>query len=36
MPRAKVNGAEIYYEEAGSGPPLILNLLYAPLLPPIV
>src|SRR5262247_1326768 len=25
MPRAQVNGAEIYYEEAGSGPPLILS-----------
>lgn len=25
MPRAKVNGAELYYEEAGSGPPLILS-----------
>ena len=25
MPRAKVNSAEIYYEEAGSGPPLILS-----------
>ena len=25
MPRAKVNGAEIYYEEAGSGSPLILS-----------
>lgn len=25
MPRAKVNGAEIYYEEAGSGPPLLLS-----------
>lgn len=25
MPRAKVNGAEIYYEEAGSGPPIVLS-----------
>jgi len=25
MPRAKVNGAEMYYEEAGSGSPLILS-----------
>src|SRR4030095_11240899 len=25
MPRAKVNGAEIYYEEAGSGSPMILS-----------
>src|SRR5215471_11255530 len=25
MPIAKVNGAEMYYEEAGSGPPLILS-----------
>ena len=25
MPTAKVNGAEIYYEEAGSGSPLILS-----------
>ena len=25
MPTAKVNGAEMYYEEAGSGPPLILS-----------
>src|SRR5262249_20749299 len=24
MPTAQVNGAEMYYEEAGSGPPLIL------------
>src|SRR5215467_7155942 len=25
MPRVQVNGAEIYYEEAGSGPPMILS-----------
>ena len=25
MPTAKVHGAEIYYEEAGSGPPIILS-----------
>ena len=25
MPTAKVNGAEMYYEEAGSGPPVILS-----------
>src|SRR5215475_621643 len=25
MPTAQVHGAEIYYEEAGSGPPLILS-----------
>jgi pimeloyl-ACP methyl ester carboxylesterase len=25
MPRAKVNGAEIYYEETGSGPPMLLT-----------
>src|SRR5712692_1209969 len=25
MPTAKVNGAEMYYEEAGSGPPLLLS-----------
>jgi len=25
MPRAQVKGAEIYYEEAGSGPPIILS-----------
>src|SRR4029450_10199279 len=25
MPRAQVNGAELYYEEAGSGPPMILS-----------
>ena len=25
MPRANVKGAEIYYEEAGSGPPIILS-----------
>jgi pimeloyl-ACP methyl ester carboxylesterase len=25
MPKAKSNGAEIYYEEAGSGPPIILS-----------
>lgn len=25
MPTAQVKGAEIYYEEAGSGPPLILS-----------
>lgn len=26
MPTAKLHGAEIYYEEAGSGPPIILSL----------
>ena len=25
MPTAQINGAEIYYEEAGSGSPLILS-----------
>src|ERR671933_1039258 len=25
MPRAQMNGAELYYEEAGSGPPVILS-----------
>ena len=25
MPTAKVNGAEIYFEESGSGPPIILS-----------
>ena len=25
MPSAKVNGAEIYYEESGSGPPIVLS-----------
>ena len=25
MPTAQVHGAELYYEEAGSGPPLILS-----------
>ncbi len=25
MPRAMVNGAEIYYEDSGSGPPIILS-----------
>ena len=25
MPKAKVNGAEVYYEESGSGPPVILS-----------
>jgi hypothetical protein len=25
MPTAQVNGADIYYEEAGSGSPLILS-----------
>ena len=25
MPSSKVHGAEIYYEEAGSGPPIILS-----------
>ncbi len=25
MPTAQVHGAEMYYEDAGSGPPLILS-----------